>query len=110
LRRWSRHFEREHDGREAHSRSGRVIELSRVVIADFIQLVPERFVSVVTGKTHDSPTDPVTAGAQAGTQIRIGAQQRIPGASEALQWTVFIGAFVCPAPARRPMLPCGCPT
>ncbi len=73
------------------------LELSRVVIADFIQLAPERVVSVVkldanlfevtvSGTTHGSPTDPVAGGTPTGTRIRIGAQQRIQGTSDDAGW------------------------
>jgi hypothetical protein len=75
----------------------RGFELSRVVVADFIQLMPDRSVSLVesnddvyevtvTGTTHDTPTDPVTPGTQTGNQVSIRVQQRIPGASDDAGW------------------------
>jgi hypothetical protein len=80
---------------QPHSIPG--FELSRVVLADFIQLVPNRAVSVVrlaenvfevtvTGRTHDSPTDPVNPGDQTGTQIQVSAQRRMRGSLDDVGW------------------------
>jgi hypothetical protein len=75
------------------------LEMSRIILADFAQLAPDRTVTVtknatdvfgvtVNGLTHESslfptPTNPAS---QKGTRIRVNAQQRIPGASDDAGW------------------------
>jgi hypothetical protein len=72
-------------------------ELSRVAIADFMQIAPTRSVAIVrqtadrldvtvSGTTHQSPTDPINPGAQTGTQIRVSMQKRVEFATDDAGW------------------------
>jgi hypothetical protein len=80
-------------------------ELSRVAIADFMQIAPTRSVAVVrsaadrldvtvSGTTHQTPTDPINPGAQTGTQIRLSAQKRIEFATDDAGWLPAGGGVV----------------
>jgi hypothetical protein len=73
------------------------LEVSPVVITDFVQLTPDRGVTIapvtpdvfdvtITGHTHDSPSDPVSAGEQRGSRIRITVQRRIAGTLDDAGW------------------------
>jgi IPT/TIG domain-containing protein len=72
-------------------------ELSRVAVADFMQIAPTRSVAVVrqaanrfdvtvSGPTHQTSTDPINPGAQTGTQIRVSAQKRMEFATDDAGW------------------------
>ena len=72
-------------------------ELSRVMLADFMQLAPTRAVAIVrqtadqfdvtvSGLTHQTPTDPIKESKAVGTQIRVSSQQRIAGTTDEAGW------------------------
>jgi hypothetical protein len=85
-------------------------EVSRRVLADFAQLVPDRGVTVVrraddhfavtvTGPTHSSPTSPSDPGGR-GTRVRVSVQERIPGTTDDAGWLpAGGGAVVTPGTA-----------
>ncbi|MET0552052.1 MAG: hypothetical protein ABW221_03375 [Vicinamibacteria bacterium] len=73
------------------------IEMSEVVVADFVQLAPDRAVTVVeegpgrfevavAGPTHASPADPLVPTGPTGTTVRVRVQARVAGTTDDVGW------------------------
>jgi hypothetical protein len=74
------------------------LKLSQIVMADFVQLAPNRQVSLislgndtfsatVTGRTHQSFTNPLRPkDGRSGTTVRLSVQRRIPGGLDDAAW------------------------
>lgn len=78
------------------------VELSDVVLTDFVQLAPDRVVQVVQGParqlqvtlggpTHVSPSGPLAPPGRSGTTVRVALQQRIEGATDEAGWIAADG-------------------
>jgi len=86
------------------------LEMSRMTRADFAQLAPDRSVTVVTravgvfdivvsGTTHESPTDPNLSTGHSGTDMRVTVQARIPGTTDDAGWMPAAAPVVIPEPS-----------
>jgi hypothetical protein len=90
---------------QPHSIAG--VELSRVVMTDFMQLAPHRAVAVVrqganqltvtvSGPTHQSHADPFNPDGRVGTLVGVRVQERIRGTSDEAGWLPSGQAVITP--------------